>query len=370
MAKKKQSSLKSLATKINPYATTLGDENSVAKIKGWLDTGFYALNAIMSGNLFKGIPKGRVTTIFGLSKSGKSLASALAQKSAQNDDMEVIIFDSEFDKDGRMEENFGVDRDRVISMPIETIEELTLQFNKLLNEIIKNEEYGQYFFVLDSLGFLGSDKEVNDITDKNKVAMDMGLKAKMLKTFFRSIKGKLAKSQCPFVMINHESADPAQLHESIFKKQGGGYSIDYISTHVINVAFKQEKVDTSNPLDIETVMTKKNYTGQTIRFFTDKNRIVQPHKEVECYLNYETGPDKYSGLKPLIEQLIPEDVLYLKSAKGEIGKGRTWYLKNGEDEIKLGEFKEWCRNPEIMDKDILPVLNKYVEDAFTYKTHV
>lgn len=368
MANKKQSSLRKMASKINPYSTVMSDENNIAHIRGWLDTGFYALNAILSGDLYKGLPYGRVVTLFGESQSGKSLTSALAQKFAQEQGMEVILFDTEFDKDGRMEANFKVNLDDVITMPIDTIEELTIQFTKMLQEIIDNEEFGQYLFVLDSVGFLGSEKELKDVMDKNNVAMDMGLKAKMLKTFFRNIKGKLARSQCPFLMINHETGNPNALHESIFKTQGGGKAIEYISSSIINVAHKKEKVDKSNPLDIETVLAKKNYSGQMIRFFSQKSRLCQPHKEVECYLNFETGPDKYSGLKPLIEQLIPDDILYLKSAKGEIGKGRTWYLKKGDEEIKLGEYKEWCRDPEIMEKEILPTLNPYINDTFKYKT--
>lgn len=367
MAEKKKRSLFAESKKINEFSSALGDETSIASVKDFLDTGFYALNAILSGNLLKGIPFGRVTTLFGPSQSGKSLISALLQESAQKKDMTVIIFDSEYDKDGRMEANFGVDLDNVITMPIDTIEDLTQQFTKVITKVIENNEKREYLFVIDSLGFLGSEKELKNALD-SKSPMDMGLKAKMLKTFFRNIKGPLAKTECPLVMINHETDNPNQLHDSIFKTQGGGKAIEFISTLMVNVSAKKEKADNTNPLDIESVMTKKNYTGQLIRLFTHKNRVCIPHKEAECYLNFVSGPDRYSGMKPLLDK-VDESKLYLKSANGEIGKGFTWYFKDGEEEIKLGKYKEWSHDSEVWEKYLIPVLNEYVQEEFAYKTH-
>ena len=57
---------------INPYATYLND-NTLSTVKEWIDTGSYALNAIISGSTKGGIPKGRVTLLAGESMTGKSL---------------------------------------------------------------------------------------------------------------------------------------------------------------------------------------------------------------------------------------------------------------------------------------------------------
>jgi len=179
-------------------------------------------------------------------------------------------------------------------------------------------------------------------------------------------KGKVSKTKCPMIMINHEIADPNQMYESIFKKQGGGNSIEYISTVMIHVSAKKEKQDAKNNVDIESIMTKGGYTGQNIRLFTQKNRIAIPHKNVEVYLNYITGIDKYSGLEGMLPLI--DDVLYLKDAQGNVGKGRTYYLKDGDEEIKLGSLNDWKRNSEVWDK-ILPILNEKVKIEFGYKVH-
>ena len=57
---------------VNPFATYLSD-STLSRVGGWIDTGSYVLNAIVSGSIHGGIPKGRVTMLAGESMTGKSL---------------------------------------------------------------------------------------------------------------------------------------------------------------------------------------------------------------------------------------------------------------------------------------------------------
>lgn len=50
--------------KVNPFATYLED-STLSRVGGWIDTGSYVLNAIISGSIHGGIPKGRVTMMAG-----------------------------------------------------------------------------------------------------------------------------------------------------------------------------------------------------------------------------------------------------------------------------------------------------------------
>jgi len=49
---------------VNPFATYLND-NTLSTVKEYIDTGSYVLNAIVSGSVHGGIPKGRVTVLAG-----------------------------------------------------------------------------------------------------------------------------------------------------------------------------------------------------------------------------------------------------------------------------------------------------------------
>lgn len=355
--------------KSNKYASTL-DEPGLTKISGWLNTGFYGLNAITSADVYKGIPFGRITTLFGPSQSGKSLLSALLQKDAQRQGMRVILFDSEFDKDGRMEQSFGVDTSIVKVVPVETIEDLTTQSNRILRFIMDNDLHGKVFLVLDSLAGLSSEKELKD-AESTKSPSDMGLRAKAIRSFYRTIKGKCSLSKCPFLIINHEAKNPGEMYESSFKLQSGGEAIEYFSTVMLYVGKRKEKTEdkketSEDGFTLDQLLVKNNITGQTLKFFTQKNRIASPHKEIECYINFDKGINPYSGLKPMLDKM---ENLYLKDTHGEIGKGYTFYLKTEDDEIKLGKYKDWESNKEIWEKYLLPELNKFVNKAFAYKEH-
>lgn len=338
--------------KLNEHASTL-DSPKHTEIKEWIPTGFYALNAAISADLYKGIPCGKLITLFGPSQAGKSVLSALIQKQAQDMGKTVILFDGEWDKDGRTEISFGVDTNKVKLLPINTIEQLINQSSKILDSIIKNGLQNELVMICDSLGGLSSDKETED-TVKNKVTQDMGLRAKVIRKFYRIMKAKCAIAGVPFIIINHDSENPNQLHPSSFKTQAGGKAIEFFSQVMVYVDKRKEKHDDKNPMDVLSAMSKGSYTGQTIKFFTQKNRCAAPHKEVECYINFKTGPDKYSGLIDIIDSLDTK-ILELK--------GRTYYL--GDE--KLGEFKKWRHDKNTWDK-ILPVLNEAINKEFQFST--
>jgi hypothetical protein len=57
---------------LNPDAQFL-DENTLSTVKEWIDTGCMALNAIISGSLYGGIPMGRIIGFAGPQACGKTL---------------------------------------------------------------------------------------------------------------------------------------------------------------------------------------------------------------------------------------------------------------------------------------------------------
>ena len=43
------------------------DKSSLAKVTDYLDSGSYAINRVLTGDINKGFPVGRISTLFGLS---------------------------------------------------------------------------------------------------------------------------------------------------------------------------------------------------------------------------------------------------------------------------------------------------------------
>ena len=82
--------------KKNTNAESL-EESTLAKVTDYLSTGNYAINRVLTGDIYKGFPAGRISCIAGASQSGKSLLAAnTVIEALKNDKVDIVyIFDSE-----------------------------------------------------------------------------------------------------------------------------------------------------------------------------------------------------------------------------------------------------------------------------------
>ena len=98
----------------------------------------------------------------------------------------------------------------------------------------------------------------------------------------------------------------------------------------------------------------KGINGITLRAFTTKNRFVTPFLETEMYLNFKTGPNKYSGL------------LEMSEGYGVIEKQGHRYVLNGE---MLGFYKDWKDDEAVWNK-IMPFLEAKLQEELCFKSEV
>ena len=76
----------------------------------WISTGSFALNFLISGDFYKGIPLGKVTVFSGESGSGKSfICSGNIVRNAQQHGIFVVLIDTENALDEQWLHNLGVD---------------------------------------------------------------------------------------------------------------------------------------------------------------------------------------------------------------------------------------------------------------------
>jgi hypothetical protein len=182
---------------------------------------------------------------------------------------------------------------------------------------------------------------------------DMGNRAKALKSMMRAITHSAAKANCPVIFTNHIYDDPSQLHPTAIKKQAGGSGPLYMSSVIIQMAKKTEKAEDSKNKDAntETTFLSKGINGLTLRAFTTKNRFVTPFLEIEMYLNFKTGLNKYSGLLEMCE------------GYGVIAKQGHRYVF---EEQMLGFFKDWKDDESVWEK-LLPALEKKLQTELAFK---
>jgi recombination protein RecA len=335
---------------LNPDAAFL-DENSLSNVSEWIDTGCMALNAIISGSLYGGIPMGRITGFAGPQACGKTLMVNKIMANAQKKGMHVVYFDTENALDKNTAENLGCDATKIKHCPIEVIEDCRNQMVKFLKTVIEKGLQGKVIIAIDSLGNLISAREAK-IIDDGKDSADMGARAVSLKSMLRAITHAAAKANTPIVFTNHTYDNPGALYPTLVKSQSGGSGPLYMSSVLLQMATKQERVsrsDNKNATD-ETTPLSKDINGLTMRALTTKNRFIPPFLECELYLNFKSGISKYSGLLEMAEGY---GVLTKQGHRHVLG-----------DEV-LGFYKDWKDDDQVWNK-ILPKLEEKLQSELKF----
>jgi len=335
---------------LNPEATYL-DENSLSTVKEWIDTGSMALNAIISGSIYGGVPMGRLTGFIGPESCGKTLMCNKVMANAQKKGMHIAYFDTEGALDEATAARLGCDPSKIKHIPTEITESCRNQIVKFLDTVIANKLHGKVLIVIDSLGNLITTQEKKKI-DEGSDTPDMGNRAKALKSMMRAITHSAAKANCPVIFTNHIYEDPSQLHPSAIKKQAGGSGPLYMASVIVQMAKKAERSSDSKNKDSSTDVTplSKDINGLTLRALTTKNRFVPPYLETEMYLNFRTGLNKYSGLLEMCEGYeVLEKAGHRHTFNGEV----------------LGFFKDWKTDINVWNK-ILPALEEKLKTKLCF----
>jgi RecA/RadA recombinase len=341
--------------KLNPEAKFLS-ESALSTVTNWVDTGCMVLNSIISGSLYGGVPVGRITGFAGPSAAGKTYIINKILANGQKQGMMPVIFDTEAAIDASSTTGVGLDPERVKYVPVQTVEECRNQISAFLDGVIEAKMQGKFIISIDSLGNLASQKEIDD-AEKGKTAMDMGTRAKGLKSMMRLLTFKAAQAGVTILFSNHTYDDPSAMFPTLVKNQSGGKGPVYLASVLVQLAKRDEKHDKGN-IDDEMVPEANRVSGTTLRALTTKNRFVPPFLEGEMYLNFKRGLDKYSGLR---EMAVNHGVIEQT--------GSTFLLPSVEPGIpgkKLGYYKNWKGDEALWEEHILPGLEKKLKECYSY----
>jgi len=286
--KKRNNFLKKLRKKNDSVKLS---ESKYGEPNHYISTGSYALNRIISGDIYKGIPAGRIVIWAGENSVGKSLAVTCCAGEALKMGYDMIfVFDAELGASKSFFENFNCDPEFVEQVLVDSVEDCQLKMVYTLNQIQEFQKEDPDFkamFIVDSIGALVSNKLHTD-ADKGKVVSDMGLRAKLCNNMIKALTVPAAKAGVAINIINHCYADPAAMYASKIKNQGGGEGLKYMASVNIQIAKKLQKNEDS---EIEN-----EYSGNHMVFFTVKNRLVKPFHRTEIFIDFNTGMRKYDGL--------------------------------------------------------------------------
>ena len=293
----------------NEYAGIASDGIEGSDVTGFVDTGSYAFNALVSGSLYGGIPDNKIIALAGESATGKTyFALGMCKKFLEdNPEAVVLYFDTEQAITSDMISDRGMDPSRVAVFPVATVENFRHQAIQIVDNYNKSGEMKPVLMVLDSLGMLSTEKEMSD-TAEGKLTRDM-TRAQVIKATFRVLTLKLGKAGIPLIMTNHTY----QIIGSYvpMKEMGGGSGLKYAASTIVFLSRKKEKDGT-------------DIIGNIIKCKLYKGRFTKENKEVEVQLNYDTGLNPHYGLVPIA---IKYDIFKKVSTRIELPDGKTAFEK-------------------------------------------
>ena len=322
----------------NELAGVVSDGIVAGDVDGYIDTGSYILNALVSGDIYRGIPSNKITALAGESATGKTFfALGMVQKFLDdNPEGNVVYFESESALTQEMLEDRGIDTNRILLVPVTTIEEFRTQAVNIIDGFDKQKKGDEkLFFVLDSLGMLSTIKETEDI-GSGKNVRDM-TKAQVIKGTFRVLTLKLGKVGIPMIVTNHTYDVIGSMFPQ--KEMGGGSGLKYAASSIIYLSKKKEKDGTE-------------VIGNIIHCKNQKSRLTVENKMVDVRLTYDKGLDKHYGL---LDLALKYGIFKQTSTRIELPNGTTQFGKTINN------------NPEkYFTEDILEQLNECAKKEFKY----
>jgi RecA/RadA recombinase len=176
----------------------------------WISTGNYALNYLISGSFYKGIPLGKVTVFAGDAGAGKSyICSGNIIKHAQEQGIYVVLIDSENALDEAWLQALGVDtsEDKLLKLNMAMIDDVAKTISEFMKEYktIQPEDRAKVLFVVDSLGMLLTPTDVNQF-EAGDLKGDMGRKPRALTALVRNCVNMFGSYNVGLVATNHTYA--------------------------------------------------------------------------------------------------------------------------------------------------------------------
>lgn len=371
---------------MNQFDKTGGllSEHTTAEIKEWVHTGSYVLNACISGSILKGVPSGRIITISGDPKTGKSFVLLSCMAQLQKMGYYCIYFDTESatSKDRFIAQ--GVDPSGVRVIVPETVADITVQLTQLTQSLLDTKkEYEQknkklsddekleipkIAIFIDSLSALNSSKQFSDALSGD-MKQDMGTVAKEIKLLFNMITPRLAKLDMPMLCTAHEyEAD--QGYQKV-RVTSGGKGITYMASVLVSLRKKFERDENKQKMG---VIVTANITES--RFSV--------HRPVEFYISFTKGLNPYMGLQEFVswnvcgidrgKMVAYVDVAHEINRKFPIEKTSVFSTKDVEKELAQAKKQTFYQSLaydldrgyiRIVDSDntiVLPDLVRLLQD--------
>lgn len=263
-----------------------------------------------------GLPRGRVTELYGRDGAGKTTLSLHILVGAQKQDLNVLYVDVENAVDPNYAKSLGADIDGIYWSQPEYQEEAL----KIIEGGINSKEFG--LIILDSVGALAPKKEQEDELGSANVA----LTPRALTQFFRRNQYKIRENNVALLLINQIRDNISSFWGGIYTP--GGNALKHARSVVLYIRRTGD------------VKVSGEVIGHEAEVVVKKNKVAVPFKSAKFDIIYGKGIDPY------------RDVLETAKDLGVVILKGSYYTFEGEN---IGQGKDNASqtlkdNPELFDK--------------------
>jgi recombination protein RecA len=272
-----------------------------------------------------GLPRGRVTEIFGPESSGKTTLALHVVAEAQKQGGIAAFIDAEHALDISYARRLGVNCDELLVSQPDTGE----QALEIADMLLRSGAID--IMVIDSVAALTPRAEIEgEMGDSH-----MGLQARLMSQALRKLTGTIGRTLTAMVFIN-------QIRMKIGVVFGnpetttGGNALKFYSSVRLDIR------------RIGAIKDGQDVTGNRTRVRVVKNKLAPPFKEAEFDISYGEGISKAG------------DLLDLGVNAGVIDKSGSWYSFQGE---RIGQGRENVKKFLMDNSDIYESALKQIKVA-------
>jgi len=300
---------------------------------GYVSTGNYALNKVISGDYTRGIPVGMITQFHGESSTAKTVFATHILREAQENGYYSMLVDSENAYNPEFAEHLGLDPKKLIYAAPETLEDCFQVIEETILSIREVDKDTPIVVAYDSIAVSPSkaEYEAENYEGNN---MQGAVRAKSTGACLRKINPLMRKHKVSLVVINQIRNKVGVMYGNPETMAAGGKSLDfYLGVNLKCISNKTSDLIKDDNKKVIGIMGKVRNT---------KNKVSVPHRECEFELHYDEGLCQYAGLLKQLE------------IDGLITRSGAWYsIKDTDKKFQTKDFKSLLLDEE--DKGFEPI---------------
>jgi recombination protein RecA len=213
----------------------------------------------------KGLPFGFVVMIAGNTDSGKTSATIEAMKCAQEQDIKIILVDTEKKTTKTRLTQWGVNPDNLARVQPEYLEDAYDGIDKWIEAIKADNEDNKILLIFDSVGNTPAKKESETDVDDT---LQLGLAAKVNKRGFRRLIPRLKRENIAVMLINQTYNNLG----SPGRSNAGGKAMDFFSCMTYQTSRKRW---------LESGIKEKVRTGAEVKWDLYKNHLIESDHSIK-----------------------------------------------------------------------------------------